>query len=124
MTSYGPEQKGMDLAMDDLHKGSVMQTLGWVLLVFDSIPAVWIFVGFRTGSYFWLYWVVIEAAIGFGLLIAGTIFRSKAARDFSAAAGEGSARGAPGSRGAELRTGAPSQAEQGRRGGPPPEKAA
>ena len=83
MTSYDNEQKGMDIAQSYQRKGSVLQTLGWVLLVFATIPAVWIWAGFRVGSYFWLYWVLGEGVLACSLLIAGTILRSKAARHFA-----------------------------------------
>ncbi len=40
------------------------KALGVLLLVFDAIPAVFIFVGIRTGSLLWLYWTAIEGLIG------------------------------------------------------------
>ncbi len=49
-----------------------MRTVGWLLLVFDFlILSVFIFVGFRTGSYMWFFWAVIQGAVGAGLVVAG-----------------------------------------------------
>jgi hypothetical protein len=82
MTNYD-EPRALRVALEDQHIGSVLQTLGWVLLAFDAIPAIWIWIGFRSGSYFWLDWVLVEGALGFGLVAAGTLLRSRAARDFA-----------------------------------------
>jgi hypothetical protein len=81
MTNYHDEPRAMDLVLDDQHTGSVLQTLGWVLLVFAAIPAVWIWVGFRIGSYFWLVFVAVECLLGFSLVAAGTALRARSARD-------------------------------------------
>ncbi len=52
-------------AVEDLQREALTwKSLGALLLVFDSIPAVFIFVGFRTGSLLWLYWTAIEGLIG------------------------------------------------------------
>lgn len=49
-----------------------LRTLGWMLLVFDvAIIAVFIFVGLRSGSLLWLYWTVIQGALGIALVGAG-----------------------------------------------------
>jgi len=40
------------------------KSLGALLLVFDAIPAVFVFVGIRSGSLLWLYWTAIEGLIG------------------------------------------------------------
>lgn len=49
-----------------------LRTLGWMLLIFDvSIIAVFIFVGFRSGSLLWLYWSVIQGVVGTALVGAG-----------------------------------------------------
>ncbi|MFB3918106.1 MAG: hypothetical protein ACE14M_15365 [Terriglobales bacterium] len=83
-TNYDIEQRAMDAAIRDERRGSGMQTLGWVFIIFDLIPAVWLWVGWRSGSMFWFWWVLGEGLSGVALLIAGTILRSKAARDFAA----------------------------------------
>jgi len=53
------------------HQALTLKALGALLLVFDAIPAVWIFVGIRNGSLFWLYWTAIEGLIGVLMVAAG-----------------------------------------------------
>ena len=49
-----------------------LRTVGWLLLIFDvAIIAVFIFVGLRSGSLLWLYWLVIQGIVGLGLVAAG-----------------------------------------------------
>lgn len=61
-----------ELTPDELeHRGATLQALGALLLVFNAIPAVFVFVGIRTGSYLWLYWTAIEGLVGMGLIAAG-----------------------------------------------------
>jgi hypothetical protein len=82
--NYKAEHRAMGVAVRDQRIGTTMQTLGWVLIIFDLIPAVWLWVGWREGSWLWFWWVLGEAVIGGVLLIAGTIMRSNAARDLAA----------------------------------------
>jgi hypothetical protein len=83
MTNNHDEPRAMDLVAEDQHTGSALQALGWVLLAFAGIPAVWIWAGFRSGSLFWVYWVAAECVLGFGLVAAGTLLRARSARDFA-----------------------------------------
>jgi protein-S-isoprenylcysteine O-methyltransferase Ste14 len=53
------------------HRALTLQAIGWLLLAFDGIVAVFVFVGIRTGSWLWLYWTVIEGVLGIGLIAAG-----------------------------------------------------
>ena len=54
------------------YRAQALLSLGWLLLIFDAIVAVFIFVGIRDGSWLWLYWTLIEGAYGLGLVAAGT----------------------------------------------------
>jgi hypothetical protein len=83
MSNYGLEGKQMDAMNSELRWASILQTVGWVLLGFNAIPACLIFVGFRLGSYFWFYWMMIEGAIGFGLTVVGAYLKSDAGRHIS-----------------------------------------
>ena len=51
--------------------GSVMATAGKVLLWMDLIPLAFVYVSVRDGSYFWVYWTVAQAIVGFALLAFG-----------------------------------------------------
>ncbi len=53
------------------YRALTMRNLGWLLLVFDGIIAVFVFVGIRSGSLLWFFWTVIEGLVGAGLVVAG-----------------------------------------------------
>ena len=57
-----------DQAMDTQRLGAILITIGWQLIAFDSLVGVWIWVGFRTGSFFWLWWVVVTGIVALFLL--------------------------------------------------------
>lgn len=69
----------MNAAAHDEHIGLVLRSLGWLLLVFDMIPAVFVLVGLRDGSCMWLWWAAIEGGAGMMLVIAGNYFKQYAA---------------------------------------------
>jgi hypothetical protein len=61
-----------ELAPDELQlRGLTLRAVGWLLLVFDAIIVVYVFVGIRSGSYLWLFWAAIEGLVGAGLVLAG-----------------------------------------------------
>ena len=63
------EEANEHKAVEDLQREALTwKALGALLLVFDAIPAVFIFVGLRTGSLLWLYWAAIEGLIGVALV--------------------------------------------------------
>lgn len=53
------------------YRALTLRAVGWLLLAFDGIIAVFVFVGIRDGSLLWLYWTVIEGILGLGLVAAG-----------------------------------------------------
>ncbi len=89
MSNYDLEQAQMDAMTYDLRWASILETVGWVLLVFDTIPVTLVWTGFRAGTYFWLYWTIIEGAIGFGLTMYGAYLKSIAGRHISRLGYEG-----------------------------------
>ncbi len=60
-----------------------LRAIGWLLLVFDGIVAVFVFVGIRSGSWLWLYWTALEGLAGVAFIFAGLRIEQNA----SAAAG-------------------------------------
>jgi hypothetical protein len=66
-------KSGPRVEPDELEQRALtLRTIGWMLLIFDvSIITVFVFVGFRSGSWLWLYWTVIQGAVGMGLVAAG-----------------------------------------------------
>lgn len=60
------------LTVEELeYRAQAWQSVGWLLLVFDAIVAVFIFVGIRNGSWLWLYWTLMEGVVGIGFVGAG-----------------------------------------------------
>ncbi len=55
-----------------------LRSVGWLLLAFDGLLAVFIFVGIRTGSLLWLLWTGVDGALGLGLVMAGGYLEQKA----------------------------------------------
>ncbi len=81
--NYANDPRAMLMSERAARKGTVLKAVGWLLIVFDLIPVVWLWVGWRSGSDFWMWWVLAEGVIGVALLIAGTIVKSRSAREFA-----------------------------------------
>jgi hypothetical protein len=56
--------------------GAVLVTVGKILLWMDLLLLIFVYVGYRSGSTFWLWWVVIEAVLGAVLLVIGLYRRA------------------------------------------------
>jgi hypothetical protein len=83
VTNYGVEQRALDAAIDDEHVGLWLSVLGYTLLVFATIPAVWIWTGWRAGSMFWFWYTLGLGVCGTFMAGAGTFYRKRAAQDFA-----------------------------------------
>ena len=87
MTNYEPKLRAQyEAALAMQNDGSILQVLGWTLLGFDSIPLVWIWVGWRLGSEFWWWMVFGLACLGAALLAVGERDRQRASENLAAAA--------------------------------------
>jgi threonine/homoserine/homoserine lactone efflux protein len=71
----------VDSAIRNNRIGAVYRAIGWTLLGFDIILTAFIFVGLRTGSNFWLDWVIIEGALGLTLIGIGARKQARAAAE-------------------------------------------
>ncbi len=80
-------RRAMNATVRDQKAGSVAQTVGWTLVLFGFITGVWVLIGFREGSYFWLWYTLALAVIGAFLIGWGSMRRSRGSRDFAARAG-------------------------------------
>jgi hypothetical protein len=80
---FGPTQKALDAARDKLRAGLTMVAVGWVLLIFDSIPAVWIWTGWRSGGMFWFWYVTGLGTVGATLVLVGSLLRSHAGKQIA-----------------------------------------
>ena len=58
-------------ALEEQRRGTVLITVGKVLLWMDLILACFVYVGFRTGSYLFLWWVLVEGILGLALMGVG-----------------------------------------------------
>lgn len=83
MPNLEVERKEIDAVTDELRWASMLQAVGWLLLLFDGIVVNFVWVGFRSGSYFWLYWTIIEGSIGFVLALGGSYLKTKSGRQVS-----------------------------------------
>lgn len=74
------EEQALEL---ERHGDSVM-TVGKALLGMDLILVCFVDVGFRTGSYLFLWWVIVEGLLGCVLLGIGAHQKSEAERKLNA----------------------------------------
>ena|SRR5215471_13855144 len=75
MPGFDRDQVAIDNTVENRQLGSVMLTIGWILLWMDSILGVFFFQSLRNGSMFWPIWLAIEGVIGLALVIMGTKYR-------------------------------------------------
>ena len=59
----------------DETQGTVLMTVGKLLLWTDLIFLSFIYAGVKGGSYLYMYWFFIQAAVGLTLLITGRVKR-------------------------------------------------
>jgi hypothetical protein len=75
MPGYDRDQFAIDNTVENRQLGSVMLTLGWILLWGDAVLGAFFFISLRDGSMFWPIWLAVEGFIGLALVIAGTRYR-------------------------------------------------
>src|SRR5271165_361209 len=75
MPGYERDQVAIDNTVENRHLGSVMLTLGWILLWGDAILGTFFFISLRNGSLFWPIWLAVEGIAGLALVILGTRYR-------------------------------------------------
>ena len=64
-----------EIQMGDARWGSVAVVSGEVLLWMDLILLSFFYMSIRDGSWFWVWWVLSQGALGFILVISGEIYR-------------------------------------------------
>jgi hypothetical protein len=70
MVNYQDERKELDRALEQEERWWGLEVAGWTILWFTVIPAVFIFVGLRSKSLFWLWCTAVLGLIG--LVLTGT----------------------------------------------------
>jgi len=58
-------------------RGSVLIVVGRVLLWMDFLLVMFVYVGLRGGSRFWMWWVISEALLALVLIVVGTRMRAR-----------------------------------------------
>jgi len=75
MPGFDRDQVAIDNTVENRRLGSVLLTLGWVLLWMDAVLGVFFFESLRDGSQFWPIWLAIEGVLGLVLVMMGTHYR-------------------------------------------------
>jgi hypothetical protein len=68
----------LDPALQQESKADALEVLGWLLGLFDVIPMLFVWSGFRVGSYMWLYWFLAQASTALTLIRIAFKIRTKA----------------------------------------------
>jgi hypothetical protein len=75
MPGYEHDQVAIDNTVENRQLGSVLLTLGWILLWGDVVILSWFFVSLRDGSMFYPIWIAVEGFIALALIIMGYKYR-------------------------------------------------
>ena len=75
MPGFDRDQIAIDNTVENRQLGSIMLTIGWILLWGDAMLGIFFFQSLRNGSMFWPIWLAIEGVIGLALVIMGTKYR-------------------------------------------------
>jgi hypothetical protein len=78
MAQRAEHQLLSDAAMEQEELGLGLKTVAWTLLAFDWIIVVYVWMGLRAGSSFWLWWVLLQAAAAAGFMTAGAQLQRRA----------------------------------------------
>ncbi len=75
MPGFDRDQVAIDNTVENRQLGSILLTLGWILLWMDAGLGIFFFISLRNGSWFWPIWLGIQGALGLVLVIMGTRYR-------------------------------------------------
>ena len=75
MPGYDRNQAAIDDTVENRQLGSILLTLGWILLWMDAGLGIFFSISLRSGSWFWPIWLGIEGALGLILVVMGTRYR-------------------------------------------------
>jgi len=75
MPNIDPLRYREEIQMGQARWGSVAVVSGEVLLWMDLILLSFFYSSIRDGSWFWVWWVLSEGALGSILVIAGALYR-------------------------------------------------
>ncbi len=66
--------------VEEQRKGLVLMTVGRVLLWMDFLLLAFVYVGLKSGSHMWMWWVLAEGVLGLVLLEIGAHKRGSITR--------------------------------------------
>jgi len=75
MPGFDRDQAAIDNTVENRQLGSILLTIGWILLWMDAVLGVFFFISLRDGSMFWPIWLAVEGVLGLVLVIMGTRYR-------------------------------------------------
>jgi hypothetical protein len=75
MPGFDRDQVAIDNTVENRRLGSILLTLGWILLWVDAGLGIFFFISLRSGSWFWPVWVAVQGLFGLVLVIMGTRYR-------------------------------------------------
>jgi hypothetical protein len=75
MPGFDHDQVAIDNTVENRRLGSVLLTVGWILLWMDAMLGVYFFISLRDGSWFWPIWLGLQGFAGLVLVIMGTRYR-------------------------------------------------
>jgi|SRR5579863_2128988 len=75
MPGFDRDQVAIDNTVENRQLGSILLTLGWILLWMDAILGVFFFASIRDGSLFWPVWLTVEGVLGLALVMLGGRYR-------------------------------------------------
>ena len=82
----------LDATVHAEEKGEFLRVLGECILLMAGLTSIWIWVGWRAGTWFWFWWTSGLATLGMSLVTAGILLRERAARGYAAGSGRPRAR--------------------------------
>ena len=75
MPGFDRDQVAIDNTVENRRIGSVMLTIGWILIWMNAFLGIYFFASLRDGSWFWPIWLGIEGLLGLVLVVMGTRYR-------------------------------------------------
>ncbi len=64
-----------EVQIGQARQGTVAVVCGKLLLWVDVLLLLFVFMGIRAGSWFWVWWVLGQGVLGLGLVVAGAWYR-------------------------------------------------
>lgn len=75
MPGFDRDQVAIDNTVENRQLGSILLTLGWIILWADAMLSVFFFISIRNGSWFWPIWLGVLGVIGLALVLMGGRYR-------------------------------------------------